>query len=401
MPDRLLELESLRGIAATSILVFHCWLFTSHGVFNWGLGPLTVFMQPLQSGVTLFLVLSGFLLYRPIVHAVVEGRPRQSATTYLRNRALRILPAYWFVLLVSGFVLQSATTDATSSGIIPGTLTDPRSLASNLLLVQTYHPSTIWTGVLPAWSLTVELAFYLCIPLLALLAAGLIRHRSVAWAVFAPMALLLLFGVTGKTLVTVLSDGPERSQGADWHAVLDRSLLTHADLFAFGMAAAVALVLWNRRPDGPPKFIGGASTGRFLAYLGLPTLIVGYYLIPPYLYDSLVAFFAAVLLLRLLSKSRDGTKPGLLTHRRAVAWGRVSYSVFLWNWPVLSFLAVQGLLASGSGPLPFLRNLIVASALVGALSFFTYRFVEAPALTLKGRGSQLREGTARPARASA
>ena len=99
-PDQIPEIESLRGVAAWSIVVFHVWVFTSTSTPGWNLGPATVFMRPLQSGVYLFFVLSGFLLYRPFVEAAWGDAGAVSIRRYLRNRALRILPAYWFVLLV-------------------------------------------------------------------------------------------------------------------------------------------------------------------------------------------------------------------------------------------------------------------------------------------------------------
>ena len=402
---RLIEIESLRGVAASSILLFHCWLFSSAAVFTWNLGPFTAFMQPLQSGVTLFFVLSGFLLYRPVARAVLGGSSPPRVLPYLRSRALRILPAYWVVLAVSGFVLQSSTAQFVSGrGVIPGALTDPGTLTSDLLLVQTYHARTIWTGILPAWSLTVEVAFYLVLPLLALL-AGVLAHsrarRSPVAPALAPVAAMLLLGFVGKLAVAVLSHGPGRATGADWHAVLDRSFLTHADLFGFGMAAAFLYVVWERRSDGPPRFISNGVTGRLLAYLGIPILVLGFYFLHPYLYDSLVALFSAVVLLRLLSPHGTRRRRSVLRHPWAIAWGRVSYSVFLWNYPVLIFLRLHGLLASGHGATDFLRNLAVATVAVGVLSFLTYRFVEAPALALKSPRPAPREAAAAPAQAPA
>src|SRR5437899_2546960 len=91
---RLAALDGLRAVAAGSVLVYHCWLFSSPARLSWNLGPLTTFMQPLQAGVVLFFVLSGFLLYLPIARSIVGGGAKPSTRRYLRNRALRILPAY-------------------------------------------------------------------------------------------------------------------------------------------------------------------------------------------------------------------------------------------------------------------------------------------------------------------
>jgi peptidoglycan/LPS O-acetylase OafA/YrhL len=401
---RLVEVEGLRAVAATSILVFHCWLFSSPATLEWNLGPATAFIQPLQSGVTLFFVLSGFLLYRPIVAAVLDGRDLPSAGSYLRNRALRILPAYWVTLVFAGFVLAAATTHPAEGGLSTGALLDPSTLVRDLSLTQTYGPHSIWTGILPAWSLTIEVAFYLCLPLLALLAQATARRhptsRGRTAAVLTPVFGLLVFGVLGKIFVGVFSPGPERAVGTDWHSVLARSFLTHADLFAFGMAVAVCLLIRERSAGSVPSVLL-RSIGRPLAYVGLPMFILGYYFIPPYVFDSAVALLASLLLLKVLlpsARAADAeTRRGrFLTHRWTLGCGRISYSIFLWNYPVLVFLKSHDLLASGNDAAAFVVNLVIAGTVVIGLSWLTYRFVEAPALALKKRGRALPRPVAAP-----
>jgi peptidoglycan/LPS O-acetylase OafA/YrhL len=379
---RFAEFESLRGVAAVSILVFHCWLFTSAGVLTWNLGPVSAFMQPLQSGVTLFFVLSGFLLYRPFAAALLgTGSKDISLATYFRNRALRIVPAYVFVLLAAGLVLGSTVIAVTEQSVVIGSLSDSRTFLSDLFLVQTYQPGTIWTGILPAWSLTVEVAFYLLLPLVVY-GASKLGPGGVTRAVM-PAAAMLAVGLVGKLGVTLAWGGTGRVSGDTWHAVLDRSILTHADLFAFGMAAALLFVLWEQGNAGAPPFISSGTVGRLLAYIGIPTLVLGFYFLPSYVYDALVALFCAILLLRVGAKSFGPERRGILRHPFAMACGRVSYSIFLWNFPVLVFLQAHGVLAASHGASAFVLNLAMAGAVVLLLSFFTYRLVEQPALQWK------------------
>jgi peptidoglycan/LPS O-acetylase OafA/YrhL len=387
-PTRLVELESLRGVAATSILVFHCWLFSSAAVLTWNLGPFSAFMQPLQSGVTLFFVLSGFLLYGPMASAMLAGEPRVvSFRRYLRNRALRIVPAYVFVLLVTTVLLESAIVRVTRDGVEVGAL-DGRRLAADLFLVQTYHPASIWSGILPAWSLTIEVAFYVLLPVLAYVASRLVApHRRVAAAV-TPVAVMLVVGALGKIVATA-AWGNGRVGDSSWHAVFDRSLLTHADLFGFGMAAGLAYALWSRR-ESAPRSLGSATVGRLLAYLGIPTLFIGFYFLPSYLYDGLVALFAAVLILRVTVGNGQKRRGGLLRHPWSMACGRVSYGIFLWNFPVLTFLGQHGLLADDRDALAFLQNLALTAMCVGILSVLTYRLIELPALKWKRERAPVR-----------
>src|SRR5690348_16752710 len=104
-PRRLVGIEGVRALAALSILACHTWSFTAHGGEQgyW----LTLFFNDLALGVTLFFTLSGFLLYRPVAAAVLRGTGQPSARHYFRNRALRIVPAYWAILAVCGLVLGS------------------------------------------------------------------------------------------------------------------------------------------------------------------------------------------------------------------------------------------------------------------------------------------------------
>jgi peptidoglycan/LPS O-acetylase OafA/YrhL len=197
---------------------------------------------------------------------------------------------------------------------------------------------------------------------------------------------MLFLGALGKTLVTVFSPGPSREAVASWHGVLDRSLLTHADLFGFGMGAAFLLVLWERGLAGRGRAILRRELAEPLAYLGLPILVLGYYALPAFLYDAAVALLAALVLTRLLGDPKSGPKArALLTHRWTLRAGRRSYSVFLWNYPVLAFLSAHHLLATSQGAEAFAVNLATAVPLVAGLAALTYRFVEAPALKLKHR----------------
>jgi peptidoglycan/LPS O-acetylase OafA/YrhL len=391
---RLLEIEGLRAVAAWSIVVFHVWVFTSPAVLGWNLGPLTAFVSPLQSGVTLFFVLSGFLLYRPIAAALIDGTKTPRTTTYLRNRMLRIVPAYWVILMVVVFAFHSATAGASGRGVLSGSLTDPKTFVLDLLLVQTYLPHAIWSGILPSWSLTIEAAFYLLLPVLGVcamwFARGAPQSRMRIAAASGPVIAMILFGAIGKTLVATLSSGSQRATVSSWHGVLDRSILTHADLFGFGMAAALVLLLWERGSCASLRPLLARQLGRPLAYLGLPVFVLGYYLLAPYAYDAVVALLVAVALLRLLGGEATSNAQKMrrfLRSRWTLAAGRHSYSVFLWNYPLLAFLSAQGLLAGGHGAGAFVANLAVAAPVIAVLSMLTYRFVEAPALRLKQRES--------------
>ncbi len=104
---RLSGIEGLRGIAAASVVVFHVWTNSAAASFHFGwLGHIRLSQS--RPGVQLFFALSGFLLYLPFAAAALRSQARPSFVAYLRNRALRIFPAYWCILLLTALVLRSA-----------------------------------------------------------------------------------------------------------------------------------------------------------------------------------------------------------------------------------------------------------------------------------------------------
>ncbi len=95
--ERFPLVDGLRAIAALSVVVYHVGLVSG---LNEGGGGAHYAFQRLNVGVTLFFVISGFLLYRPYVNARLRGTPRPTARQFFRRRLLRIVPAYWAALAI-------------------------------------------------------------------------------------------------------------------------------------------------------------------------------------------------------------------------------------------------------------------------------------------------------------
>src|SRR5215831_20297932 len=93
-PHEIRALDGLRAVAALNVLVYHAIRAITHQVSVFGL-DLTFAWYYTQTGVHLFFVLSGFLLFLPCARAMLLARPLPSARQFYRRRALRILPAYY------------------------------------------------------------------------------------------------------------------------------------------------------------------------------------------------------------------------------------------------------------------------------------------------------------------
>ena len=142
---RFVALDGLRAVGALAILVTHVGFQSGHAVQ----GQFAGFLARLDSGVALFFVVSGFLLFRPHVVAHLDGRSRPAPGRYLRNRAVRILPVLWVAVIAAWLLLGDGTTGL---------------YLAHAFLVQIYIPDHFVYGLTQMWSLATEVAFYLVLP---------------------------------------------------------------------------------------------------------------------------------------------------------------------------------------------------------------------------------------------
>lgn len=386
---RLVGVEGLRGLAALSVLVHHVALRLADadkiGPTLWQVGGW------LTHGLTLFFVLSGFLLFRPFAEAIIERRPLPSIRNYARNRFLRIYPTYLVILLLVGLVFGAAYTEgAPHGGAAIGYLTDPLKLVVNALLLQSYIPETMVTGIGPAWSLGAEVAFYVTLPLLALWCVRLARGRlRTVHAVLAAPAVLIATGwlltlyMQHRTAGMSGDEAFDNTWGHTWSAVLARSLLAQADLFGYGMLAAVVVVALRKRG------LAGVPTPVTALLVVGATVLTWAALDGPL--DSYARRFigmaAAMLVVAVVLPSPTGGPSRLseaLEARPLRYLGLVSYSVYLWHVPVLFWLDRHGL-TYGDDTAGLMANLALVTAVSVALASVTFRLVERPAMNAKRR----------------
>lgn len=407
---RLPGIQGLRALAALAILALHVSVHALPEGSDYGLPLFDRYVVPqLALGVTLLLLLSGFLLYRPFAASLIRGTPRPSLRRYLVNRGLRILPAYWAILLVTLVVFQTSLIRDETGGLEPARMTDPVLVGLNLLLLQGFVPQGVLTGIGPAWALGAVVTFYAVLPLLVLgawlLASTATSRGARTLAALAPALVLVLVGLTGKaTAAFVLPPGPWGGWGADWHTVIERSFFAHADMFGFGMAIAVLHVL---REDGRlhlPRHWRPAALLVMLAVALPATKFLQTEVdgqggpLGNYAYDFVLAAVGAVFLAWVVLPDPSSGRPWvgvrILERRWIVAIGVVSYSLFLWHEPLILLLREHGL--TFAGPTGLAVNLAAVAALAFALSAVTYHYLERPALIRKSRTAAPRRAPVTP-----
>src|SRR5262249_21377118 len=251
----------------------------------------------------------------------------------------------------------------------------PQQLLANAFLVQNYVPAYIFgPGIVPAWSLAIEVVFYLCVPLLGLLAIHLARRGTVTplQAAWLPVALMIAIGFTSKAALRV-----DPSLGAVW----ELGFPAHADWFAGGMAVAVLRVRWEDGLLALPRHwrVTAAAIGLILGVAAVALYDAGTF---TYLeYQTPIVITCSIGLALVVFAESQSRLISVLNWRPIVAAGLISYSIFLWHDPLLRFLRSHGLTHAGvSG---FVFNLVLLASITIVLSAASYLVVERPALSRK------------------
>ena len=143
--------DGLRALAALLVIGVHT-AFVS-GLTGRGLGR---YAARMEIGVSVFFVISGFLLYRPFAVAHFRQEPEPPARHFWARRLRRIVPAYWLAFILITYVLH-ADTIRHGWG----------SVAIYLGFAQIYSSHHVLSGITQAWSLCTEMSFYLFLPLYA------------------------------------------------------------------------------------------------------------------------------------------------------------------------------------------------------------------------------------------
>ena len=327
--------EILRAIAAVMVVVHHAGSYAGEA----RTGSLYTLTAVMDSGVAVFFVLSGFLIYRPFVAAQVDGRSAQRVTTFWWRRVLRIVPAYWITLT---FFWALGAFDLGAEWW------------RFYLFLQIYSPTTVLNGVTQGWSLCTEMTFYLFIPIWALALAALVRRGRTAGQTaaihLAGCALLWIGGTLSRIAVEAWVPS-KRGIAFDW-------LPTNLDLFATGMALAV-LSVWaahddrlRRRLDRmasrvePWWLAAGALFVGFAYWVGPADFVTGYSGWFWHRRQITLGLFTVLLMVPAVFGPQDRTWARRAWSWRPIVWvGGVSYGIYLWH-----FDWMKRSIASPAGP---------------------------------------------------
>lgn len=341
--------EGMRACAAMGVVLTHVAFQT--GTSSGVLGRL---LHRFDLAVAVFFALSGFLLWRGHAAAARGLRQRPPTGHYLRSRLVRIMPGY----LVAVIVILTLLPEANHAS--------PTVWLANLTLTQVYVPLTLTAGLTQMWSLSVEVSFYLALPILAFLARRLpVRARVPVIAAVAVASLGWgLLPIHTPQGVNFLNWPPAY---ASWFAA--GMLLAEWTVSPLGWAhklarnrwaitaIAVTAYLLSASPLAGPEDLVPATLGQFVIRTSLGA-VVAWALLAPLVLD------------------RPDTAHPVLGNRVMVTLGRWSYGLFVWH------LAALVMVFPMVGKFMFNGNLIVVLVLTFIFGFamaaVSYALVESP-----------------------
>lgn len=328
-------------------------------------------------GVAAFFVLSGFLLARPFWQALDAGRPMPSLGTYAIRRAARIVPAFWFALIVT-FVLSITLFSVPLDGLLIF-----RFLAG-LFLISDWHWSTLFPVEFngPLWSIGFEVTSYVLLPL-TILVLFLLPRRTVASTRLAWIAVLALVISIQWLVVQYL---PVETHMRGWQYGLLGGAKVWVPrfnpvgffaIFAIGILAAAVQVRWSGRRSASFDLLALGGLGIALWSIGQAIgdrEVESYGLAHiPYAYPWFPVGVAVV-----LAALPSSTMLGWLSDNAAVRFvARISFGIYLWHYlviEVLRQLVFPGFTVFGVTDVAewfgASAAVVVISVALGALSFY-------------------------------
>lgn len=168
-------LDGIRALSVILVLIFHFWqqtwifpIIKTPFLASIGLDEIN-FSNLARVGflfVDLLVMLSGFLLFLPVMRQIFLGEDMDSWKTYAKKRLARILPSYYFAVLVVFFSVALPGGQYSSANV---QLTPLRDLFSHLTFTHIFSPDTYFYTPLPRalWTVAVEVWFYFVFPLFA------------------------------------------------------------------------------------------------------------------------------------------------------------------------------------------------------------------------------------------
>ena len=341
------DIDGLRALAVVLVILFHA------GISQIASGFI---------GVDIFFAISGFL----ITGIILKQREKDSFSlaNFFVHRLWRIQPAF--------ITMSLATLIATFYFYLPDDfLAYLHSGKYNALFLSNQFfarqsaayasPAADLFPLLHTWSLAIEWQWYLFLPLGILLTSAILRLKSLQSLVTNPIKAL----AATWFILTPLAAGLALIMASKEADAAYYSLLTRIFEFMVG-GAAFFLTRYVRSIPAALSHGAGILALAVLLYIAMLPGVIGFY---PNLYALLVVVASALIMFTGTYGNSIASK--VLGLSPVAFVGRISYSLYLWHWPVMAIARYQGYDLIGS-------TLLLCLALTVLLSLISYYLVEQP-----------------------
>lgn len=351
-------LDGVRACAILMVVVFHVNRVSGDNLWVWQDNPLTsAFSTAGGMGVTLFFVLSGFLLFMPFAKSLLFSTSWPLVRVYYLRRVFRILPAYYTSLFIL-ILLQSRI------------YLQPAHRFDLFLFLTFFMDSSRSTFRLlngPYWTLATEWQFYMILPLICLLLALILKRvpvRRKLQALILCLLGLIIWGLAVRYWGLYYLDHPGRSFLFFPPKVVNDLMFfffgitgKYTEDFAVGMLLC-SLYIYAQHPSTSPTFTQRWQQSTiWLWRVGMLLLVFSVmwhfesgvrawhflYPIMPYynwLSEMILAFAFAMCMAALLFGSPSLQKPFTWRPMRWIAL--ISYSLYIWHLPLIALFATRG-----------------------------------------------------------
>lgn len=373
------ELDALRGAAAVSIVILHAYQ-TSRTVDGYAYADQRLLRNAivqLDFGLGVFFALSGFLIFFPFVRAIIEGRKHIGVREFAVRRIFRIIPLYYVAI----FVVWNSRYSGTDGQVA--------DLLRHLTFTQIYHNEQIFYTIGPAWSLAVEMHYYVLTGILVWLLTIVCRrvpsrNRRIALVAAGPV-LLVVGSIFYKYWAYYIAGISLDNQPPPHTYTVYYSALARGDAFGMGMLMAVVVVVMGKwRPKTP--FFATALVVVALAPFAYFVTVRGDRVTDPdwvaLFFFTVVGISTVMLMFAMVIGKSEWRIMRVLRSGPVQFTGVVSYSLYIWHEPLMLFLKKHHVLDFTDPRMwPFSTAALVAIGL--GLAWLSYRFIEIPGGNLR------------------